>query len=283
MREGGCLCGTITWSVAGPFDTMLHCHCSMCRKEHGSLFVTFVSAPHDGFAWQSGEDAIVRYPSSEQGERPFCGTCGSPVPTVASGAGVAICLAGSLEGDLGITPQAHMFVGSKAPWHDILDDLPQHEGYPPEWGVGGVDRPVTPPTEGATRGSCLCGGVAFELLAVPRRVGSCHCSLCRKSRGAAHATNYFVLTEQLRWTRGEDLLRQFQLPLPSRFGTAFCGTCGSMMPRGLGAYPAWLVPAGVLDDDPGARPQGHIHVADKAPWFEILDDLPQYPQSSRPG
>lgn len=34
-------------------------------------------------------------------------------------------------------PTAHMFVGSKAPWHEILDDLPQHDEYPwaDEWPV----------------------------------------------------------------------------------------------------------------------------------------------------
>ncbi len=125
MTDGGCLCGAITWSVDGPFESMLDCHCSMCRKHHGSLFATFVAAPDAGFRWRSGEDGIVRYPSSDQGARPFCATCGSPVPTVAKGAGLAICLAGSLDGDPVARPQGHIYVDDKAPWFEILDDLPQ--------------------------------------------------------------------------------------------------------------------------------------------------------------
>ena len=34
----------------------------------------------------------------------------------------------------------HMFVGSKADWYTITDDLPQHEEYPPEFGMP-VDAP----------------------------------------------------------------------------------------------------------------------------------------------
>ncbi len=39
---------------------------------------------------------------------------------------------------------------------------------------------------------------------------------------------------------------------------------------------------GILDDDPGIRVPHHIFVASKAPWFEITDDLPQFPESSKP-
>ena len=35
-------------------------------------------------------------------------------------------------------------------------------------------------------------------------------------------------------------------------------------------------PAGSLDEDPGMRPQAHIFVGSKAPWFEITDQLPQF-------
>jgi len=41
------------------------------------------------------------------------------------------------------------------------------------------------------------------------------------------------------------------------------------------------IPAGTLDDDPGIRPQGHIFVEFKAPWFEITDPLPQFPRHAK--
>ena len=44
-----------------------------------------------------------------------------------------------------------------------------------------------------------------------------------------------------------------------------------------GAVTLYGVAVAMLDDDLGVRPDGHAHVIDKAPWFSIADDLPQYP------
>src|SRR5215813_9776474 len=68
------------------------------------------------------------------------------------------------------------------------------------------------------KGSCLCGGVAFEMTAPPVRVNHCHCSRCRKVRGTGHATNLFVLLPGLRFVRGEELLTSYKLP-EARFFT----------------------------------------------------------------
>ena len=51
MTEGGCLCGALRYEIDGPFVDMLHCHCSMCRKHHGTPFATWVAAPSSGFRW----------------------------------------------------------------------------------------------------------------------------------------------------------------------------------------------------------------------------------------
>ena len=143
MASGMCLCGTVSYELDGPFTIMTHCHCSMCRKHHGAPFATFVAAAHTGFRWRSGEDAVGTYASSSQGTRSFCRHCGSVGPTLMPEAGLAFAPAGNLDGDLGIRPQAHMFVGSKAGWYTITDSLPQHAGMPPEFGGGlGLDRPI---------------------------------------------------------------------------------------------------------------------------------------------
>ena len=64
-------------------------------------------------------------------------------------AGLALIPAGNLEGDLGLKPQAHMFVGSKAGWHPITDSLPQHAAMPPEFGgAPGVERPAVAQRDG---------------------------------------------------------------------------------------------------------------------------------------
>ncbi len=278
MTIGTCLCGTLRYEVDGPFSAMTHCHCSMCRKQHGSLFATYAMAPLAGFRWLSGEDRVASFKSSEHGSRNFCPVCGSPAPGVVEKLGIVFVPAGNLEGDPGIRPQHHIFTGSKAPWYRITDSLPQHEAYPPEFKAKGEERPVPAKREGYTDGSCLCGGVAFELTGAPVRVMNCHCSRCRLGRGAAHATNVFYKIDQFRWTRGESLATEYKVADAKFHAVAFCSRCGSKVPRISAERGGVLVPGGSLDTDPGMQPAGHIFVADKAPWFDITDSLPQHAQ-----
>jgi hypothetical protein len=282
MTRGTCLCGTLRYEVKAPFAMMAHCHCSMCRKHHGAPFATFAAAPYDAFEWLGGEDAIERYASSEQGVRSFCRHCGSVAPLLLPEQGFAVVPAGNLLEDPGIRPQMHMFVGSKAPWYTITDGLPQHEGYPPEFGGGlGVERPSTTPREGVIEGSCLCGEVAYEL-ASPVRTYNCHCSRCRRGRSAAHTTNLFVKMDDFSWTRGEARVTDYKLPEAQFFGVAFCSRCGGETPRFSRGRGMAVVPVATLDVDPDVRPEAHIFVASKAPWFEITDDLPQFAELPPP-
>jgi hypothetical protein len=274
--RGACLCGTVSFEIAPPYRWFAHCHCSMCRKHHGAPFATFVAAAHSGFRWLKGEDALAKYASSAQGARSYCRHCGSVAPLLMPDAGLAIAPAGNLEGDLGIRPQAHMFVGSKAAWYAITDLLPQHAGLPPELGGGmGIERPKVAQRDGVADGSCLCGEVAYELRA-PNRMYHCHCSRCRRARSAAHTTNLFAKLEDFAFTRGEELVAQYKVPEAARFGVAFCTRCGGKVARASRERGVVVVPAGALDTDPLMRPQANIYVASKAPWYDITDGLPQY-------
>lgn len=125
------------------------------------------------------------------------------------------------------------------------------------------------------RGSCLCGVVAFEAND-QIEFRNCHCSRCRKVRGADYAANVYVRPGDFRWLRGDDQLVTYRLPSAQRFGNAFCRICGSPMPRAVPARDFIVVPSGALDGDPGIRATYHIFVGSKAPWHEIADDLPQY-------
>ena len=282
MVNGSCLCGTVRYEVSGPFNTMVTCHCSMCRKHHGAGFATYVSAPIDGFRWLAGEDSIIGYASSEQGTRYSCNVCGSVVPMLMPAHGLALLPAGPLEGDLGIKPQSHIFVGSKAPWHTITDSLPQHQEYPPEYAAPAQVRPQVEARPGITEGSCLCGEVAFEVEGEPMFMQSCHCTRCRRARGAAHATNIFFKVDQFRWTRGEDQVVSYKVPEAQFYTVAFCSHCGGALPRAYPQRGVAVIPAGSLDTDPQMRPQRHIFTNYKAPWFEITDSLPQFPEAPPP-
>jgi hypothetical protein len=283
MVEGSCFCGTVRYESTGPFNTMMSCHCSMCRKHHGAAFATYVSAPLDSFRWISGADALIEYKSSPQGGiRNSCRVCGSTVPMTLPAMSLALLPAGPLEGDLGITPQAHIFVGSKAPWYTITDDLPQHEAYPPEFGAAGVERPTAAALPGVTAGSCLCGAVAFEATGEPLSMQSCHCQRCRRVRGAAHGTNIFFKAPQFHWTRGQDLVAEYKLPEARFYTTAFCTQCGGAVPKVSLERGIAVIPAGSLDTDPPLRPQRQIFTNYKAPWFEITDAVPQFPEGPPP-
>jgi hypothetical protein len=132
------------------------------------------------------------------------------------------------------------------------------------------------------RGSCLCGGVRFEISGPFTLFGFDHCSRCRKASGSAFATEIFCKAGNFSWTAGESLIRIYEAPVrdtPPGYRRVFCSVCGSPVPLADGDLVN--IPAGCLDDDPGIRPQGHIFVAYKAPWFEISDGLPQFARKPR--
>jgi hypothetical protein len=285
--HGTCLCGSIRYQLDGPLNMMIHCHCSMCRKHHGSSFATFVSAPLMGFRWLAGAENMVTYRSSEKGARRFCRTCGSVAPILAKEMDLAICPAGNLQGDLDVRPQAHWFAMSRASWYAITDGLPQHEEYPEEFGVTGVTRRTVEQREGMVLGSCLCGDVAYEISGTALRMWNCHCSRCRRGRSAAHATNVFYRSDGFRFVRGETSVLMYQVPGAQHFAVAFCKRCGGAAPRVSPERGMVVVPAGTLDTDPGIHPQAHIFVGSKANWFTITDALPRFdegppPHTSRP-
>lgn len=129
---------------------------------------------------------------------------------------------------------------------------------------------------GTLTGGCLCGAVRYQLTQDPIWSHNCHCSRCRKSGGAAFASNLFFPQEALSYATGEELIRSFKVPDAERFTHVFCGRCGSTLPFLNDARRLVGVPMGTLDGDPGFAPRAHIFVDSKAPWFEITDSLPQY-------
>jgi hypothetical protein len=282
MNRGQCLCGTVRYEVDGPLESMMNCHCSMCRKHHGAPFATFVGAPLAGFRWVSGEGSISRYVTQSGGSRSFCQVCGSVTPIFMSEMGLVMCPAGNLDGELGIKLQAHLFTGSKACWYDITDSLAQHEEFPPEFGASGVERPTVAPKPGVIQGSCLCGEVAFEIEGTPERLMYCHCSRCRRARSAAHGANLFFNAQQFRWVRGEPLVKIYKDPAAKLFSVAFCEKCGSGAPRIRPEFNTGYVPAGALDTDPGIKPLARIFVGSKASWVDITDSVPQFAELPPP-
>jgi hypothetical protein len=128
------------------------------------------------------------------------------------------------------------------------------------------------------RGSCLCGGVRFEIARVSGPFELCHCSRCRKATGSAFLPGIVVRREDFRFTEGRELVRTYVAPIreaPPAYQASFCSRCGSPVPDPDATGPLLEIAAGVLDDDPELRPERHIMVEVKSPWFDIGDALPQ--------
>jgi hypothetical protein len=129
------------------------------------------------------------------------------------------------------------------------------------------------------RGTCLCGGVRFELDLPFLRANHCHCSRCRKHSGTFGLTQGRVPREAFRLVAGEELIRVYR---PDGGAVkAFCAECGSSLfggnwPDG----PEISIRLGSLDGDPEIRPQYHSFVDSRAVWDELPGDgLPRYPEA----
>ena len=131
----------------------------------------------------------------------------------------------------------------------------------------------------AIRGSCLCGGVRFEVTPPFRIALHCHCSRCRKHSGTFGLTQGRIPREQFRLLAGEELIRAYRPPDGGKV-KAFCGECGSSLFGG--DWPEGdevSIRLGSFDDDPGVRPQAHVFVESRAPWDVLPDDgLPRHPE-----
>jgi len=129
--KGGCLCGKIRYQISGRLFDASNCHCSMCRRQHGAAFVTYADFNPDEFKWLSGEDLVRIYEPLPGAGWCFCSQFGSSLAGTDKGKITSITLA-TVEGDPGINPESHIFVGSAAEWYQINDDLPQFDEWPPE-------------------------------------------------------------------------------------------------------------------------------------------------------
>ena len=128
MISGSCLCGAVRFEIQGRLAAAAHCHCSMCRKAHGAAFATYAVAKASDFRIVSGAEQITQYRSSADVVRTFCSRCGSTLQWLRLSKPEIVDIAlGAIDGDPGVRPSCHIFAGSKAPWFEITDNLPQHQ------------------------------------------------------------------------------------------------------------------------------------------------------------
>lgn len=126
------------------------------------------------------------------------------------------------------------------------------------------------------RGSCLCGGVRFEVAGPIGALRFCHCANCKKISGGVGTASGRVRTGDLRVVAGLDLIETFQ---PHEGATkSFCRTCGSNLFGG-----GWpdsehsSVRLSAIDEGLDRKPEAHVFVRSVAPWETLPDDgIPRY-------
>ena len=125
---GKCLCGAVHYAVADEFAYAANCHCSNCRRATGSAFKPFAGIGRDRLRITKGGDNLMIF-GDENGNDTHCKVCGSLLYSVVrDGAFVHVAM-GTLVDDPTIRPTKHIFVGSKARWFTITDDLPQYQEH----------------------------------------------------------------------------------------------------------------------------------------------------------
>lgn len=129
ILNGSCLCGAVHYEVADQFRYALNCHCSQCRRATGSAFKPFGGIEISRFKVTAGAGQMVRYGDGIDHDL-HCGKCGSLLYSVVREAAYVHVTYGTLIDAPSLAPTEHIFVGSKAPWYEINDDLPQHATFP---------------------------------------------------------------------------------------------------------------------------------------------------------
>lgn len=125
-------------------------------------------------------------------------------------------------------------------------------------------------------GSCLCGRVRYTYAGVIDNIVFCHCLECRKAQGTPFVSNAPVNKADFQITQGMDDLKSFESsPAKHR---VFCGVCASSLYSYLESLPDVIrLRIGTLETPiTVTAPSYHIFVADKASWWQIQDDAPQY-------
>ncbi len=133
----------------------------------------------------------------------------------------------------------------------------------------------------AHTGSCLCGGVRFEIEGPLAPIQVCHCAQCRKAQGAPFATNIPVARSAWHLLAGAELLSGYESS-PGKH-RVFCRRCGAPVLSRRDSLPDVVrIRAGLLDEPIATRPGLHFHVASNCQWWPIDDALPQYPDACPP-
>lgn len=132
MYKGSCLCGAINVELSGSISDIIHCHCSLCRKNSGTAYATNGFINTSEFKVIDPQKKLGFFEFKPGKKRHFCTVCASPIfSSNADNPSKLRVRLGLLDSDIEERPISHNFVSSKANWDDLDAALPHYETYEP--------------------------------------------------------------------------------------------------------------------------------------------------------
>jgi hypothetical protein len=125
INKGGCLCGAVRYTVAGPLRGVVYCHCSQCRRQTGHYYAATNVA--DDRLEVEGAENLTWYAASDFAKRGFCRHCGSVLFWKHNELDQTSIMAGGFDSPSGLAGEAHIFVADKGDYYEIADGLPRFE------------------------------------------------------------------------------------------------------------------------------------------------------------
>ena len=118
IRNGGCLCGAVRYTVRGEPFHVGRCHCGDCRKRSGSAYTIYGQWPLAAFE-STGEYATYDGDS-------FCPRCGSRLFSI-DAEGVELQLGSLDDAPFELRPEAEIWIKRREPWMHELVGASQHQ------------------------------------------------------------------------------------------------------------------------------------------------------------
>jgi hypothetical protein len=128
MLHGRCACGATEFEVEDAFAYAMNCHCSKCRAATGGAYKPMGGIEREKLRITRADVPLFVWGDVDAGDF-RCGRCGSFLYSIVRDGNWAHVTLGSLLDIPSRLPDHHIFVGSKAPWEQICDGLPQYEGH----------------------------------------------------------------------------------------------------------------------------------------------------------
>ncbi|WP_413584418.1 GFA family protein [Bdellovibrio sp. HCB274] len=130
-NSGSCLCGQVKFELEGTFESFFLCHCKFCQKDTGSAHGANLFSSNAQLNWIAGADKVKTYtlPLTRH-TKSFCLDCGSALPNSQMDGKLIVVPAGSLDTEVTIKPNAHIFCSSSASWEHELDKIKKFDLFP---------------------------------------------------------------------------------------------------------------------------------------------------------